>query len=371
LSRRPTKAIIHRDAIGHNFEELKKTLPPTADIMAVVKADAYGHGACAVAAELSARGCPSFAVALASEGAELRESGITEPIIILGGIFSGDCEVIFSHDLTPVIHNFESASLINKTAKALGLVKPVHLKIDTGMARIGIRPSEAHDFFERLKGLANIRLEGLLSHFVEADVPKSPFSALQLKTFQETTDLAIGLGFNVKYLHMANSAAIVRMKEAHFNLVRPGIMLYGSYPAPDLTKAIDLKAVMELKTKVLQLKKLPEGTPVSYGRTFTTKRDSLVAVLPLGYGDGLPRNLSGRGDVLIKGARAPIIGLICMDLTVCDVTDIKDVSVGDDVTIIGQDSGEQITAEEIARITGTISYEVFCNISKRVPRIYL
>jgi len=371
LSRRPTRALIHRDAIGHNFVALRNALTPTADIMAVVKADAYGHGANAVATELSDKGCLSFAVALASEGVELRESGITEPIIILGGIFNGDCEVIFSRNLTPVIHNLESASLINKKAGAMGLVKPVHLKIDTGMARIGIRPSEAQDFFERLKGLANIRLEGLLSHFVEADVPKSPFSALQLKAFKDTANLAMGLGFNIKYLHMANSAAIVRMKEAHFNLVRPGIMLYGSYPATDLTKAINLKPVMEFKTAVLQLKNLPAGNPVSYGRTFVTKRDSIVAVLPVGYGDGLPRNLSGRGNVLIRGARAPIIGLICMDLTVCDVTDIKDVSVGDEVTIIGQDGNEEITAEEIARLTGTISYEIFCNISKRVPRIYL
>jgi len=371
LSRRPTRAIIHRDAIGHNFEALRSALTQEADIMAVVKADAYGHGANAVAAELSAKGCPSFAVALASEGMELRESGITEPIIILGGIFSGDCEVIFSRNLTPVIHNLESASLINEKAKTLGLIKPVHLKIDTGMARIGIRPSEAKDFFERLKGLANIRLEGLLSHFVEADVPKSPFSTLQLKTFKGTANLAKGLGFNIKYLHMANSAAIVRMEEAHFNLVRPGIMLYGSYPAPDLTKKINLKPVMEFKTAVLQLKHLPAKNPVSYGRTFITKRDSLIAVLPVGYGDGLPRKLSGRGDVLIRGERAPIIGLICMDLTVCDVTEIKGVSVDDEVTIIGQDGGEKITAEEIARITGTISYEIFCNISKRVPRIYL
>ncbi len=339
--------------------------------MAVVKADAYGHGALTVASELAGLGCPSFAVALASEGAALRESGITAPILVLGGIFSGDCEIIFSHKLTPVIHNIESALLIQKEAEAKGLVKPVHLKIDTGMSRIGIMPSEAHSFFERLKGLTNIRLDGLLSHFAEADVPESPFSASQLKAFQETTALAQRLGFNVKYLHMANSAAMVRMKEAHFNFVRPGIMLYGSYPAKDLAQKVCLKPVMELKTGVLQLKRLPAGSPVSYGRTFVTKRDSLVATLPVGYGDGLPRTLSGRGHVLIRGARAPIIGLICMDLTICDVTDIKGVSVDDEVTIIGRQGNEEITASELAGLTGTISYEIFCNISKRVPRIYL
>ncbi len=339
--------------------------------MAVVKADAYGHGAIPMAAELAALGCPSFAVALASEGAVLRESGITAPIFVLGGIFSSDCELIFSHELTPIIHNISSAILINNKARTEGLVKAVHLKIDTGMSRIGIRPTEARDFLEDLKGLSNLRLEGLLSHFVEADVAKSPFSASQLKSFTATAELAKGLGFNVKYLHMANSAATLRMKEAHFDLVRPGIMLYGSYPAPDLTKSIRLQPVMELKTEVLQLKRLPAGSPVSYGRTFITKRDSLVAALPVGYGDGLPRSLSGKGDVLLKGARAPIIGLICMDLTICDVTDIKGVQIGDEVSIIGRDGTEEITAVELAEKTGTISYEIFCNISKRVPRVYL
>jgi len=370
LSTRPTRAIIHRDAIAHNYREIQALLSPKAEVMAVVKADAYGHGAPAVAAELSALGCPAFAVALASEGAVLRESGITAPIIVLGGIFHEDCHIIFRDNLTPVIHNLESALLIQRLAEAEGLIKDVHLKIDTGMARIGIRPSDIPSFFKRLTCLKNIRLEGLLSHFVEADVPGSPFTTSQLKAFKEAAELAARLGFDVKYLHMANSAAIARMKEAHFDLVRPGIMLYGSYPAPDLTEKIRLKPVMELKTEVLQLKCLPAGSPVSYGRTFVTERDSLIATLPVGYGDGLPRSLSGKGDVLIKGARAPIIGLICMDLTVCDVTDIKGVQPGDEVTIIGRDGDEEIRAEELAKKTGTISYEIFCNISKRVPRVY-
>jgi len=371
LTSRATRAIIHTDAIGHNYRELCALLSPTAQIMAVVKADAYGHGACEVSAELTALGCPSFAVALASEGVKLRDSGITAPIFVLGGLFSNDCDIIFSHNLTPVIHNISSALLIQDKAEAVGIVKAVHLKIDTGMSRIGIRPSEAASFFKRLKGLKNICLEGLLSHFVEADVPESPFSALQLKDFQKTADLAQDLGFKVKYLHIANSAAIVRMKEAHLDLVRPGIMLYGSYPAVDMEKSITLKPVMEFKTEILQLKNLPAGSPVSYGRTFTTKRESLVAALPVGYGDGLPRSLSGKGDVLIRGQRAPIIGLICMDLTMCDVTDIKGVTTGDEVTIIGRDGDEEITAKELAELTGTISYEIFCNISKRVPRVYL
>lgn len=339
--------------------------------MAVVKADAYGHGADVLAAELAAAGCGFFAVAIASEGAALRESGITAPILVLGGVCGEDLELIFSMGLTPVIHSMESALLIEEKAAKEKVIKPVHLKVDTGMARLGIRPEALPSFLETLKGLESLSLEGLLSHFSEAEVPESEFTAAQLRSFNEASVLTARAGFNVKYRHMANSAATVGLKESHLDLVRPGIMLYGAYPAESLKEKIDLKPVMELKTRVLQIKDLPAGSPISYGRTYVTRRDSLIATLPIGYGDGLPRALSGSGDVLIKGRRAPIRGLICMDLTVCDVTEIPGVKKGDEITIIGADGSEEITASEIAEKTGTISYEVFCNISKRVPRIYL
>jgi len=371
LLKRPTRAIIHRDALCQNYRELRANLSSNTGVIAVVKADAYGHGAAAVAAELTTAGCEFFAVALASEGADLRESGITAPILVLAGVWRDDLSLIFDADLTPVIHNAESARLIQEQAAEKNTVKAMHLKIDTGMSRIGVRPHELTSFLNTLKGLANLRLEGLLSHFAEAEVAGSEFSAAQLHNFNETITQTAEAGFHVKYRHMANSAAAVGIKESHFDLIRPGIMLYGSYPAAHLAKKIRLKPVMELKTRILQIKRLPTGTPVSYGRTFITTRETIIATLPLGYGDGLPRKLSAEGHVLIRGKRAPIAGLICMDLTMCDVSDIPGVKAGDEVTLIGRDGSEEITASEIAEKTGTISYEIFCNISKRVPRIYL
>jgi len=371
LLKRPTRAIIHRDALCHNYRELRANLSSNTEVMAVVKADAYGHGAAAVAAELVAAGCEFFAVALASEGVALRESGITAPILVLAGVLRENLSLLFEMRLTPVIHSMESALLIQEKAAKKDIVKAVHLKIDTGMARIGVRPADVPLFLQGLKGLANLRLEGLLSHFAEAEIPGSEFSAAQLHDFKETITQTSDLGFHIKYRHMANSAAVVNLKESHFDLVRPGIMLYGSYPSSYIAKKIRLKPVMELKTRILQLKHLPSGTPVSYGRTFVTTQDSIMATLPIGYGDGLPRTLSGKGDVLIRGKRAPIRGLICMDLTMCDVTHIPGVKEGDEVTLIGRDGSKEITASEIGEKTGTISYEIFCNISKRVPRIYL
>jgi len=371
LSSRPTRALIDLDALGHNYRRLCSRLTRGTVIMAVVKADAYGHGAARVGLELERLGCPFFAVALASEGVELRRAGLQAPVLVLGGVFREDMEAIFSHDLTPVIHSVESASLVQEGATARGVKKAVHLKIDTGMARIGIRPKEALAFLQGLEGdFPNISLEGMLSHFAESEAPESAFTARQLKAFKETAALAQGLGMEIKYLHMANSAAMARLKEAHFNMVRPGIMLYGACPAPDLEVEMDLRPVMKFTTEVLQIKRLPAGSPVSYGRTFVTTRDSLMATLPVGYGDGLPRSLSNRGHVLIRGVKAPIRGLVCMDLTVCDVTDIEGAAPGDEAVLIGAQGPEEITAREIAAMTGTISYEVFCNVSGRVPRVF-
>ncbi len=371
MRNRPTRAIIDLGALGHNYQSLCSRLAPGTGIIAVVKADAYGHGALRVASKLERLGCPFFGVALASEGAELRRSGITSPILVLGGVFREDGDLIFTEDLTPVIHNAESAGLVQEWAEARGVKKAVHLMIDTGMARMGIRPDQAPKFLAALREMKNINLEGMLSHFAEAEIKDSTFSKVQLRAFKDSAALAARLGFTIKYTHMANSAATVRLSESHFNMVRPGIMLYGSYPAPDLGKAIDLKPVMELKTEVLQIKHLPAGSPVSYDRTFITEGDSIMATLPVGYGDGLPRSLSNRGHVLIRGQRAPIRGLVCMDLTVCDVTGIKGVRPGDEAVIIGRQGTEEVRAEDIAAMTGTISYEVFCKISKRVPRIFI
>ncbi len=370
MTDRPTSALIDLGALRHNYKRLRALVPEKTAVMAVIKADAYGHGALPVAAALEKEGCRHFAVALAAEGAALRDAGIASPILVLGGVFRDDRELLFEFDLTPVIHNTESALLLDEEARARGVVKAVHLKIDTGMGRLGIRAAALHAFLEKLRGLKHLRLEGLFSHFAEADIPDSPFSTQQLRAFTEAAALAERLGFSIKYLHMANSAAMARLPESHFNMVRPGIMLYGASPAPDLAKKMDLRPLMTLRTEVLQVQRLPAGSPVSYGRTFVTERDSIVATLPIGYGDGLPRALSNRGHVLIGGVRAPIRGTVCMDLIMCDVTDIPGVRPGDEAVVMGRQGPEEIRAEEIAEIAGTISYEIFCGISKRVPRIY-
>jgi alanine racemase len=383
---RPTVAVIDTSALKDNFEAIKAALSSETKILAVVKADGYGHGALTVARLFGSLGATIFGVALPTEGAELRAGGITAPILLLGGLFPEQIESLFTHDLTPIVHDIETIERIDRRARELGTIKPVHLKIDTGMARLGVRcevptgskeptgsepeQSELEELLVRLKKATNVELVGLLSHFAESDSENSSFSSTQLARFNSALETVRSFGFRPKYIHMANSAASVASKESHFNLVRPGIMLYGSYPAPRFKEAIDLRPALELTTRILQLEKVPAGTPISYGRTFVTKRESIIATLPIGYADGLPRSLSNGGDVLVRGTRAPIAGTICMDLTMCDVTEVPDVTVGDEVVIIGTRKAETISAEEIAAKTGTISYEIFCSISKRVRRVY-
>ncbi len=368
---RPTRALIDLGALRHNYNRLRKIVSTETTIMAIVKADAYGHGAVPLARELESQGCAFFGVALATEGAALRQAGITSPILVLGGVFRDDCELLFEHSLTPVVHNTASALILEEEARRRNTTKAVHIKVDTGMARLGVFPEDMPSFLKMISKKTNLRIEGLFSHFAEADMPASAFTKKQLKRFKAVVALAQSLGFSIKYLHMANSAAMARTPETHFNMVRPGIMLLGASPAPGLAGQMGLRPLMTLRTEVLQVRRLRAGSPVSYGRTFTTGRDSIIATLPIGYGDGLPRALSNRGSVLIGGARAPIRGTVCMDLIMCDVTDIPGVKPGDEAIVMGSQGKEKITAEEIAGLADTISYEIFCNISKRVPRVYL
>ena len=371
MQRRPTSVIIDTGALKHNFFRLRELIPGNAGIMAVVKANAYGHGDVEVARALESFGCDIFGVAIAEEGARLRASGIVNPIVVLGGVYPGQIKDIVGLDLTPVVFDLETVRLIDERAKKSGLVKRVHVKIDTGMGRIGLLPGDAAPFFEALKGLKNIEVEAVLSHFVEAELDDGEYSRKQLGVFFDILDTIRKLGFAPRYIDMANSAAAVDYKDAHFNLIRPGIMLYGSYPAQRFARKIALKPVMSVKTAILFLKRVPAGFPVSYGRTFITKRESVIATLPIGYADGFARRLSGKADVLVRGKRAPVVGTVCMDLVMCDVTDVPGANAGDEVVVIGSQGGETITVEEVAGKAGTISYEIFCNFSARVPRIYV
>jgi len=371
LETRPTFAVIDTEALKHNYFQLRDKVSPKAKVMAVVKANAYGHGDIEVAAVLESIGCELFGVAIAEEGERLRRNGIRRPIVVLGGVYPGQIKDIFALDLTPVVFDLATASALNAYAKKSGVVKDIHVKIDTGMGRLGLLPSEIPPFFNELKALKNLRLQALLSHFAEAESEDRDFTVKQLEDFTKSVETVKALGFAPDYIDIANSAAAVAHPSSRPDIVRPGIMLYGSYPTPNLAGEISLKPVMTLKTSILHLKKVPAGFTVSYGRTFTTQRESLIATLPIGYADGMPRALSGKGAVLVRGVRAPIAGRVCMDLTMCDVTNINGVAVGDPVVVIGTQGAETITAEEVAAKSGTISYEIFCNISARVPRVYI
>ncbi len=366
---RPTVALINREAIKHNYARIKEKLSPSTEIMAVVKADAYGHGDTMVAGVLEEAGCRLFGVATVDEAVGLREGGIKADIVVLGGIYPPDIDDLMEFNITPVIFDMDTAILLNKRAEKRGIKKGVHIKIDSGMGRLGLFVDQVVSFFGEFKNLASLAVEGILSQFSEVDDPERSYSRKQLATFLKAVSIVQGMGYAPSHIHMANSAAIVDFVESHFNLVRPGIMLYGVYPSMRLKDKIVLRPVMELKSQILQVKKVPPGFPVSYGRSFVTTRESLIATIPMGYGDGLPYGLSGKGEVLIRGKRVPIIGRVCMDLTMVDATAVEGIEPGEEVVLMGSQEGESITAEEIAQKSGTIPYEVLCNISHRVPRL--
>lgn len=371
LERRPTLVIIDRAAIKSNYFELKKIIAKDVDILAVVKANAYGHGAVEVAKTLEHAGCNFFGVALCEEGIELREAGVKSPIIILGGIYPNQIRDVIEYDLTPVIFDIEMARIIDSLAGKTGKRIKVHIKIDTGMGRLGLLPYQATQFFKSLKGLTNLNVDGILSHFAEADEEDKEFSIEQLNVFLKIINVVKDIGFKPGLIHIANSAATVEHADSHFNLVRPGIMLYGAYPAGHMIEKIDLKPAMRLVTQIVHIKQAPKGFSVSYGRKYITKKDSIIAAIPIGYGDGYPRSLSNKGEVLIKGQRAKVAGAICMDITMLDVTHIKGVEQGDEAVLIGKQGDDNITVDELAEKAGTISYEILCGITNRVPRVYI
>lgn len=371
---RPTIAYIDIGALKFNFNNLKNKVSKDTAVMAVVKADAYGHGDLPVAKALEEEGADAFGVVMPEEGVRLRTGGIKKPVIVLGGLFPGQIKTVFDYSLTPVVFDIKTASLLNELAGRRSVIKDVHVKLDTGMGRLGLMPGDTGAFFEEFKRLKNLRLEGVMSHFSSADGERgvdAEFSKRQLKAFIAGVCEVESFGISPAMLHMANSAAICGLDGSHFNLVRPGIMLYGAHPSRGFREKIDLKPVMEIRTRIVHLKTLQKGAPVSYGRRFKTKRRSVIAVLPMGYADGLKRGLSGKGAVLVNGKRAPMTGAVCMDFVMCDVTGAGDVRVGQEAVIIGRQGRERITVEEVAENAGTISYEIFCNVSGRVPRVYV
>jgi alanine racemase len=375
MDSRPTVAEINLAALRHNYSVIAQRTPKGCGILAVVKADAYGHGFMDVALELEALGVTAYAVAFLAEGIQLRKSGIDRPILILGGIYPGQERKCVGFNLSTAVFTLEQAEALNEVARKLYRKAKIHVKVDTGMGRLGIPHREAGAFFQALKELPHLELEGIFSHFASADELDDAgreYTRQQVEFFTGAVAAAKSAGFAPRYIHIANSAAALALDLSFCNLIRPGITLYGVLPSADFQGMVGLQPVMRLKSVVAMLKWVEPGTHISYGRRYTAKESRLIASVPIGYADGYCRSLTNRGEALVRGKRARVAGTVCMDWIMLDVTGIDGVAAGDEVTLLGPDPmGDCITAEELSAAAGTIPYEIFCGISKRVPRVYL
>lgn len=372
---RPTIAEIDLSALHHNFQMIRSSIPRRTEILAVVKADAYGHGFMDISRELEKLGVNAFGVAFLAEGIQLRKSGIDKPILLLGGVYPGQERKCIGYNISTTVFTIEQALALNHAAGKLFRKAQLHLKIDTGMGRLGVPYLSTPEFLGELNKLPNIALEGIISHFASADELDESgqyFTRLQAERFNWALAEVRKAGFSPRYIHIANSAASLLREIPGCNLIRPGISLYGALPSADFQGKLDIKPVMSLKSRIAMLKWVEPGTTISYARRFTTETKTLIASVPVGYADGYPRSLTNKGEVLIRGQRAKVAGTVCMDWIMLDVTSIADVAVGDEVVLLGPDhNGNSIQAEELANWAGTIPYEIFCGISKRVPRVYL
>ena len=371
---RPTRADINLDNLAFNFHSVKKFVGEKLKYMAVVKADAYGHDATSCAKRLEAEGVDWFGVALPEEGSELRRFGIEKPILCLGGFWNEQENLLLENNLVPVVYQIERAESFDRAAGKRGVISEIHVKIDTGMGRIGVRSDEVRDFADKLKSYKNLRVEGLMTHFAAADnLAENDFTNEQIRRFYEAVEIFQEKGFHTVYKDLANSPGAVAHENARGNMVRLGGVLYG-LGGDVLPKEIDkppLKPVLSLHSVIAQFKRVRKGESLGYSRAFTTRRDSVIATVPIGYHDGYTRRLSNLGRVIVNGTYAPVVGKISMDWTIIDVTDVPGAKLGDEVILIGEQNGLKIDAEELARLTDTISYEITCGIDRRVERRYV
>jgi alanine racemase len=358
-------------ALRHNYLQLRRRLSPGAKLLAVVKAEAYGHGLVPAARTLAAAGAEYLGVASLEEGLALREAGLELPILLLMGVVPAESQAAVAADLDLVLYRRDVAQALEEAGRSLGKKARVHLKVDTGMGRLGLNPNEVLPFLEGIKNSSHLEVMGLISHLATADDADKTYTRKQLQEFLTLLSTARGQGWELPLSHIANSAALVEVPEAHFGMVRPGISLYGSPPAPGRPWEVDLKPVMSFTTQVLQLKCLPPGCSISYGRTYTTTDWSTIAVLPVGYCNGYPRLLSNRGEVLLKGRRAPIRGRVCMNLTMVDTSHIPGVAEGEPVTLLGADGGDRLSADDLAAWAETISYDIYCTLGSANPRRFV
>lgn len=368
-------AEVNLDAVRSNVEHMKANIGQDVLMSAVIKTDGYGHGAVAVAKELE--NLPymwGFAAATVEEARVLRDAGITKPILILGYTFPYCYEELAKLDIRTAVFDTDTAKLLSEAAVRTGRTIKVHVKVDTGMGRIGIPADETGiEIIRKILTYPNLEIEGIFTHFAKADEKDKTHALEQLSRYKEFTEkVQESCHITIPMRHCSNSAGIIELKEANMNMVRPGIILYGLWPSEEVAQNIvELAPAMSLISHVVYVKELPAGCGISYGSTFVTNRKTKVATIPVGYGDGYPRALSNRGYVLIHGQKAPILGRVCMDQFMVDVTEIEDVSTGDMVTLIGQDGEECITMEDLGNLSGRFNYELACDISKRVPRVYV
>ena len=368
------KALISLDAVRYNFEQMKNNIKEGTKIIAVIKADAYGHGAVPIASMIQEYDYIwGFATATAQEALQLRRAGIVKPILILGLVFEDYYEELIRNDVRMAVCDFDTAKRFHEAALAVGKKGLIHLAADTGMTRIGFKDNEESlEEIRRIYQLENIEIEGLFTHFARADEYDRTPAMVQLERYVHFSKLLEENGIHIPLHHCSNSAGIIRVPEANMNIVRAGITIYGIYPSEEVEKDIvKLEPVMSLKSHVTFVKEVEPGTQVSYGGTYTTDHVTKLATIPVGYADGYPRTLSNKGWVLIHGKKAPICGRVCMDQFMVDVTDIPEIKKGDEVTLLGSDGEETISADTLGDLSGRFSYELLCGISKRVPRIYI
>lgn len=370
--RRPTWAEINLDNLIHNLRVTRAALGADVAVMPAVKADAYGHGSVECARALDRAGVEWFGVALPEEGLTLRKASIERPILCLAGFWEGQEESIIDQRLTPAIFRLDLLERLNRAARAARVNADYHLKIDTGMGRLGVPFAQLEAFLDGAAGFDSVRLDGVMTHLASADDPaRVEFTTGQLTAFDDAVEMVRARGHKPMWIHGANSAGAHAYPCSRANLVRLGGVLYGLWR--DVTDRsldpLDWRPVLSLHTRIMLLKTVAAGTPLGYGCSFTTSRESRIATLAIGYEDGLPRSLSNQGRVIVRGALVPIVGRVSMDLTLIDVTDVPDAAVGDEALVIGSRGTTQITAEEVAAQTGSLSYEITCGISDRVPRV--
>ncbi|QCX34431.1 alanine racemase [Caloramator sp. E03] len=369
---RPYYAEINLDNFRHNIREVKRIINGK-KIIGVIKADAYGHGALEISRVLKEEGADYLAVAVISEALELRKYGYDKPILILGYTPPNFAKEVVENDITQTVFSYEMAHIISIEAKKRNKIAKIHIKLDTGMGRVGfISNDDSVDKIINISKLDNLYIEGIFTHFASADEEDKNFTIGQAEKFNYIINKLKQKGIEFEIKHAANSAAIIDLPNTYYDAVRPGIMLYGYYPSDEVNKEkVTLKPVMSLKASVVNIKEVPVNTPISYGRKFYTKRKSKIATLPFGYADGFTRLLFGKASVIVNGKFAPVVGRICMDQCMVDITDCGEVNIGDEVIVMGEMDGIRNSADDIAKMLGTISYEILCGVSKRVPRVYI